>query len=212
MKRPVTGNLTLLTNPKTKMKHTDLYNEYKKLDEIDRQELIAAVQAHGGEYVFIHVDEDGDYDMEEQDDAPIVAASTRYMDAYEDFYISRVEVKNNCLYIYGWPKESIDDEREIESVAHGHLGYITDMIDATETVKDVSSSAFAPQPILIFSREDVENVGYSQDMTSDQYKALVRAMKKSYEWNMDIYWDALRQACENVGITPLNSSEDDEEN
>lgn len=212
MKRPVTGNLTLLTNPKTKMKHTDLYNEYKKLDEIDRQELIAAVQAHGGEYVFIHVDEDGDYDMEEQDDAPIVAASTRYMDAYEDFYISRVEVKNNCLYIYGWPKESIDDEREIESVAHGHLGYITDMIDATETVKDVSSSIFAPQPILVFSREDVENVGYSQDMTSDQYKALVRAMKKSYEWNMDIYWDALRQACENVGITPLNSSEDDEEN
>lgn len=194
------------------MKHTDLYNEYKKLDEIDRQELIAAVQAHGGEYVFIHVDEDGDYDMEEQDDAPIVAASTRYMDAYEDFYISRVEVKNNCLYIYGWPKESIDDEREIESVAHGHLGYITDMIDATETVKDVSSSIFAPQPILVFSREDVENVGYSQDMTSDQYKALVRAMKKSYEWNMDIYWDALRQACENVGITPLNSSEDDEEN
>lgn len=193
------------------MKHTDLYNEYKKLDEIDRQELIAAVQAHGGEYVFIHVDEDGDYDMEEQDDAPIVAASTRYMDAYEDFYISRVEVKNNCLYIYGWPKESIDDEREIESVAHGHLGYITDMIDATETAKDVSSPIFAPQPILVFSREDVENVGYSQDMTPDQYKALVRAMEKSYEWNMDIYWDALKQACENVGITPLNASEDDEE-
>lgn len=193
------------------MKHTDLYNEYKKLDEIERQELIAAVQAHGGEYVFIHVDEDGDYDMEEQDDAPIVAASTRYMDAYEDFYISRVEVKNNYLYIYGWPKESIDDEREIESVAHGHLGYITDMIDETETVKDVSSSVFAPQPILVFSREDVENVGYSQDMTPDQYKALVRAMEKSYEWNMDIYWDALKQACENVGITPLNASEDDEE-
>lgn len=211
MKRPATGNLTQLTNPKTKMKHTDLYNEYKKLDEIDRQELIAAVQAHGGEYVFIHVDEDGDYDMEEQDDAPIVAASTRYMDAYEDFYISRVEVKNNCLYIYGWPKESIDDEREIESVAHGHLGYITDMIDATETVKDVSSPIFAPQPILVFSREDVENVGYSQDMTPDQYKALVRAMEKSYEWNMDIYWDALKQACENVGITPLNASENDEE-
>lgn len=193
------------------MKHTELYNEYKKLDELERQELIAAVKAHGGEYIFIHVDEDGDYDMEEQNDAPIVAAATRYMDAYEDFYISRVEVENNYLYIYGWPKESIDDEREIESIAHGHLGYITDMIDETETVKDVSSSVFAPQPILVFSREDVENVGYSQDMTPDQYKALVRAMKKSCEWNMDVYWDALKQACENVGIAPLNNSEDDEE-
>lgn len=193
------------------MKHTDLYNEYKKLDEIERQELIAAVQAHGGEYVFIHVDEDGDYDDDEQNEAPIVAASTRYMDSYEDFYISRVEVKNGYLSIYGWPKESWSDEDEIDSVAHGHLGYITDMIEQTETVKDVSSSVFAPQPILVFSREDVENVGYSQDMTPDQYKALVRAMEKSYEWNMDIYWDALKQACENVGITPLNASEDDEE-
>lgn len=185
------------------MKHTELYNEYKKLDEIDRQELIAAVQAHGGEYIFIHIDEDGDYDDEEQNEAPIVAASTRYMDSYEDFYISRVEVKNGYLSIYGWPKESWSDEDEIDSVAHGQLGYITDMIDETETVKDVSSSIFAPQPILVFSREDVENVGYSQDMTSDQYKALVRAMKKSCEWNMDVYWDALKQACENIGINPL---------
>lgn len=192
------------------MKHTDLYNEYKKLDELERQELIAAVQAHGGEYVFIHVDEDGDYDDDEQSEAPIVAGSTRYMDSYEDFYISRVEVKNGYLSIYGWPKESWSDEDEIDSVAHGHLGYITDMIEETETVKDVSTSAFAPQPILVFSREDVENVGYNQDMTPDQYKALVRAMKKSCEWNMDVYWDALKQACENVGITPLNNSEDDE--
>lgn len=192
------------------MKHTDLYNEYKKLDAIEREELVAAVNAHGGEYVFIHVDEDGNYDSEEQNNAPIVAASTRYMDAYEDFYISRVEVKNDYLYIYGWPKESGADEDEIESIAHGHLGYIIDMIDETETVKDVSTSAFAPQPILVFSREDVENVGYSQDMSPEQYKELVTAMKKSYEWNMDIYWDALKQACENVGITPLNTAEDDE--
>lgn len=193
------------------MKHTDLYNEYKKLDELERQELIAAVQAHGGEYVFIHIDEDGDYDDDEQNEAPIVAGATRYMDSYEDFYISRVEFKNGYLSIYGWPKESWSDEDEIDSVAHGHLGYITDMIEETETVKDVSTSAFAPQPILVFSREDVENVGYNQDMTPDQYKALVRAMKKSCEWNMDVYWDALKQACENVGITPLNNSEDDEE-
>lgn len=211
MKRLAIGNLTQLINLKTKMKHTDLYNEYKKLDAIEREELIAAVNAHGGEYVFIHIDEDGDYDSEEQSDAPIVAASTRYMDAYEDFYISRVEVKNGHLYIYGWPTERVADEDEIENVAHGHLGYITDMIDETETVKDVSTSAFAPQPILVFSREDVENVGYIQDMTPEQYKELVTAMKKSYEWNMDIYWDALKQACENVGITSLNASEDDEE-
>lgn len=194
------------------MKHTELYNEYKKLDELERQELIAAVKAHGGEYVFIHIDEDGDYDSEEQNNAPIVAASTRYMDAYEDFYISRVEVKDGHLNIYGWPKEGWADEDEIDSVAHGHLGYITDMIDETETIKDVSSSAFTPEPILVFSREDVKQIGFNPNMTAEQFGQLVWQMEKCFEWHMDIYWDALRQACENVGITPLNSSEDDEEN
>ena len=194
------------------MKHTELYNEYKKLDELEREELIAAVKAHGGEYVFIHIDEDGDYDSEEQNNAPIVAASTRYMDAYEDFYISRVEVKDGHLNIYGWSKEGWADEDEIDSVAHGHLGYITDMIDETETIKDVSSSVFVPQPILVFSREDVKQIGFNPNMTAEQFGQLVWQMEKCFEWHMDIYWDALRQACENVGITPLNSSEDDEEN
>ena len=194
------------------MKHTELYNEYKKLDELERQELIAAVNAHGGEYVFIHIDEDGNYDSEEQNNAPIVAASTRYMDAYEDFYISRVEVKDGHLNIDGWPKEGWADEDEIDSVAHGHLGYITDMIDETETIKDVSSSVFAPQPILVFSREDVKQIGFNPNMTAEQFGQLVWQMEKCFEWHMDIYWDALRQACENVGIAPLNNSEDDEEN
>lgn len=194
------------------MKHTELYNEYKKLDELERQELIAAVKAHGGEYVFIHIDEDGDYDSEEQNNAPIVAASTRYMDAYEDFYISRVEVKDGHLNIYGWSKEGWADEDEIDSVAHGHLGYITDMIDETETIKDVSSSAFTPEPILVFSREDVKQIGFNPNMTAEQFGQLVWQMEKCFEWHMDIYWDALRQACENVGIAPLNNSEDDEEN
>ena len=210
MKQPVTGSSTHLINPKIKMKHTDLYNEYKKLDAIEREELIAAVKAHGGEYVFIDEEDEDWYD---DDDVPIVCACFSYSDGMSDYYVSRVAVDDKgYLSIYGFDKEygSPSDERELYQIETGHIGTIIDCIPATETVKDVSSSIFAPQPILVFSREDVENVGYSQDMTSDQYKALVRAMKKSYEWNMDIYWDALRQACENVGITPLNSSEDDE--
>lgn len=194
------------------MKHTELYNEYKKLDELERQELIAAVKAHGGEYVFI--DED-DEDWSERDDYPIINACNSYSDRQSYYIVSRVMVDDEgYLSIYGFAEEYGDpsDERELDDIENGYIGIIIDCIPETDTVKDVSSSIFAPQPILVFSREDVENVGYSQDMTSDQYKALVRAMKKSYEWNMDIYWDALRQACENVGITPLNSSEDDEEN
>ena len=193
------------------MKHTKLYNEYNKLDELERQELIAAVKAHGGEYVFI---DENDEDWYDNYDVPIVCACFSYFDGMSDYYVSRVTVDDKgYLSIYGFEKEygSPSDERELYQIETGHIGTIIDLIPETEIVKDVSSSMFAPQPILIFSREDVENIGYSQDMTPDQYKALVRAMKKSYEWNMDIYWDALKQACENVGIEPLTKTEDDGE-
>lgn len=193
------------------MKHTDLYNEYNKLDELARQELIAAVKAHGGEYVFI---DENDEDWYDNDDVPIVCACFSYFDGMSDYYVSRVTVDDKgYLSIYGFEKEydSPSDERELYKIEAGHIGTIIDCIPATETVKDVSSSVFAPQPILVFSREDVENVGYNPDMTPEQYKQLVRAMSKSYEWNMDIYWDALRQACENVGIEPLTKTEDDGE-
>ena len=121
------------------MKHTDLYYEYKKLDAIEEQELVAAVKAHGDEYVFIHFDDSGDYDIEERDNAPIIAASTKYMDGYQDFYISRIEVEGECYRLYGWPTESLSDEVEIDSVAHGHLGYVIDCIAETEEVSDVST-------------------------------------------------------------------------
>lgn len=120
------------------MKHTDLYNEYKKLDSIEEAELMLAVQAHGNEYIFIHIDDDGDYDVEERDKAPIIAASTKWMDEYEDFYVSRVEVDDGFYTLYGWAKEGYGDEVEIDSVAHGHLGYVIDCIQETDDVKDVS--------------------------------------------------------------------------
>lgn len=120
------------------MKHTELYQEYKRLDELERKELIAAVEAHGGEYVFIHLDDEGDYDDDERNNAPIISGSYGWMSNYEDFYVSRVEVRNGFLTLYGWDKEGYSDEHEIDDVAHGHLGYVTDMIPETETVKDVT--------------------------------------------------------------------------
>lgn len=195
------------------MKHTDLYNEYKKLDELERQELIAAVQAHGGEYVFIHVDEDGDYDDDEQNEAPIVAASTRYMDAYEDFYISRVEVKNGHLSIYGWPKKSWTDENEIDSVAHGHLGYITDMIDETEAVKDVSIDAHKHKVYAAFGTDLVEAIAKQETDTIDAeiaYPESFRVREFDTQTKADAYIKGLDDACgwmENAVLNSLNPFE-----
>lgn len=130
------------------MKHTDLYNEYRKLDRIETAELILAVQAHGNEYIFIHFD-DGNYDVEECYNAPIICASSRWTDAYEDFYISRVKVDKGFYTLYGWPTESYADEIEIDSVAHGQLGYIIDYIPETDDVKEVS---------VAFDRDNLYNI------------------------------------------------------
>lgn len=191
------------------MKHTELYQEYKRLDELERKELIAAVEAHGGEYVFIHLDDEGDYDDDERNNAPIISGSYGWMSNYEDFYVSRVEVIKGHLNLYGWQTEGYSDEREIDDVAHGHLGYVTDMIPETDDVKDVTTNT--PQPILVVSPEDVENAGFKSNLTPDQFQQFVGLMKKAYEWNMDIYWDALRQACEHLELEPLNESEEDGE-
>ena len=72
------------------MRHTDFYSLHKKLDAQAREELITAVRAHGGEYSFIHIDEDGEYDDQERKEAPIIMAANHSMNNYEDFYISRV--------------------------------------------------------------------------------------------------------------------------
>lgn len=123
------------------MKHTDLYNEYRKLDRIETAELILAIQAHGNEYIFIHFDDDGNYNVEERDNAPIISASSRWADAYEDFYISRVKVDKGFYTLYGWPKESYADEIKIDSVAHGQLSYVIDYIPETDDVKEVSAAS-----------------------------------------------------------------------
>lgn len=120
------------------MKHTELSNEYKKLDEIARQELIAAVKAHGGEYVFINEDDEDWYDC---DDCPIVCACFGYGDEASAFYVSRVVVDDkDYLTIYGFDQSygNPSDECELYYVETGHIRHILDFIPATEIVKDVS--------------------------------------------------------------------------
>ena len=121
------------------MKHTDFYSLYKKLDAQAEEELMTAIKAHGSEYVFIHTDND-DHISEEKNDAPIISASTKWMESYEDFYISRVVVEDgDYLVVYGFPKEGwADDEQELTSIAHGQLEYIIDLIPETDEVYDVT--------------------------------------------------------------------------
>lgn len=121
------------------MKHLDLWHAYKELDNLEAEQLKAAVKAHGGEYVFRDVEKDYEELGEEIPEMPCIMAAWKHCDCYEDYYITRVTVEDDELTLYGYPKDGWSaDEHWIDSIAHGSYGWIIDMIPETENVKDVS--------------------------------------------------------------------------
>lgn len=117
------------------MKHTDLWSAYRALDQFAAEELIAAVNAHGGEYVF--------YDKKHDDPdtviMPWITASWKHCET-GDFYVTRVVVdEGKYLTIYGVPVEDVSaTEDYLDYIAPGQIGDIIDFIPETNDVKDVS--------------------------------------------------------------------------
>lgn len=114
------------------MKHTDLYSKYKALEAIEIEELKRAVLAHGGDFRFD--EESGAMQM------PIVIAGNKHWESNCDCYVTRVQVVDGCLKIYGFAKESVEEEDILDDVEFGHLSYITCEIPETDEVSDVSCS------------------------------------------------------------------------
>lgn len=127
------------------MRHTELYYAYKALDKHLERELIAAVKAHGGEYIFIHLNEDENevLDGDENINAPVVLAAYKYTEEYKPFKISRLVVEthleSDTLVAYGWLHDpGWPDENLVDSFAHGALDMLIDAIPPTEKVQDVT--------------------------------------------------------------------------
>lgn len=116
------------------MKHTDFYDEYRNIDNIAREELIAAVKAHGGSYNFYEENKNIDLGV------PIILASFKHAETTEDHYVTRLEVdENGYLTIFGYPKEYGQYEDELFYIPFGQYDEIIDHIPETEGVKDVST-------------------------------------------------------------------------
>lgn len=127
------------------MRYSDFYQMYKQLRDQELQELAAAVKAYGDEYIFIDCDGDDAkekwYERGDYDNLPIVHGSTKYLDGYDDYYVSRVKVNEyGGVTIYGFRTDgdNPDDEDYLEHIMPGHICCIIDFIPETETVKDVS--------------------------------------------------------------------------
>lgn len=108
------------------MKGTDFYEAFKQLEALEIDELINAVKAHGGKYVFI--DENGD---QANDDVnpPIIAGYFKYSEHPVDILIHRVELENGYLAVYGTDVEGRSDiARQVDTIEHGNIHYITEYL------------------------------------------------------------------------------------
>ena len=117
------------------MKHTDFT---KLLDSVRRheiKELKKAVGAYRGKYEWF--DEDG-CELNGDGDYPIIPAYTIDDSSISDYFITKVEIIDEWLSIYGRSVDCDMDENEleVEYIPVGKIQNIIDCIPPTEKVSD----------------------------------------------------------------------------
>jgi hypothetical protein len=185
------------------MRCTDVYSKYIELDAQERRELAAAVNAHGGEYVFI----DCKSDYTEDSDAPIVLASTHYSEESEDYYVTRVKVnENGAPEIYGFRKSSDAPahEQRLDYIEFSHVSIITCYIPVTGEVKDVSERV-NDVPVKFLTRDDIEAAGFNPDISDEELKNVAITLGKHLDY--DDFRLSLISSCEYIGLERLNIEE-----
>lgn len=118
------------------MKHTDFYTAHKALETLAKTELIAALNAIGGEF------RAPDYE-EECIDELIIVGAFKHSEGSEDILFTRAEVdENGGLGIYGKPyREQSGAEAQVEFIEANYIHYIIDYIPETNLVSDTRKDA-----------------------------------------------------------------------
>lgn len=113
------------------MKHTDYQTEVYKIRNLERIELMRALEAHGGSY-----------EWGEGDCCPIIAVNPDSSEPEpEDVRVTKVAIIDGSIEIYGVDnKHGEPVDFGIGDIFVGHVSFITDCIPETKEVSDVSIS------------------------------------------------------------------------
>jgi hypothetical protein len=123
------------------MKCNNFDDILKQLEDVEKQELKAAVLAHGGLYRF-----------EEEDRVTITFDTSDALIGASDVEICQISVNDNGeLVLSGIPRGEFHEiEFDPDEAASGHLHYVTEAIPETDGVGDVS----IPVTLLALDGED----------------------------------------------------------
>lgn len=119
------------------MKHSDFRSLINEIKQKEYNELYKAIEAHGGSYSWWN---EIDECFIEEVEHPIIAVNVNSMFPNPiDVEIRRVFIERGCLVIVGEDKEYGDLVHFLPGdVFAGHLSYVIDLIEQTETVDDVT--------------------------------------------------------------------------
>lgn len=157
------------------MKCNNFDDILKKLEDFEKQELKAAVLAHGGLYRF-----------EEEDRVTITFDTADELDGADDVEVCQVSVNDNGqLVITGIPRDELDEiELDPDDAASGHLHYVTEAIPETDGVGDVS----IPVTLLALDGEDSAKEALSaiRKAAADKIRSIMREAGLGEVYAVDI--------------------------
>lgn len=118
------------------MKHTNFYKAFRSIRAHINNEIKAALEAHGGKYVFYNEDDDEWYDK-----APLVSSDIYCFEGGSgDVYIASLELdKHDNVIVDGRLKDALGEVQiELDGINIEHLTGILEEMMPTENMDDVS--------------------------------------------------------------------------
>ena len=116
------------------MEHSNFYAMCDKIRKMEARELHLALEAHGGEFVWIN-DEN---DEEELYDPPIILVNLN--DGPMDVVIHKVWLNDGCIELSAFDNEWGNQvDIELEDIVPGHLAYLIEYMPITDKVKSVAT-------------------------------------------------------------------------
>lgn len=123
------------------MKCTDTYYALQDIKRQEKDELVAAIKAHGGSYSWY--DDEKDEWLDDEERGPMVAAYTlsNMCDRPSDITVRSVWLNKNGMLRIDAEESEYGNVVDVQwsDIFVGHISYITEAIPATDNVEDVTT-------------------------------------------------------------------------
>jgi len=186
----------------------NLNERWSSLKDDANKALLDAIKANGGAYYFVN----------ENDDLselclPIVDAYTYYKGQQGSFYVTAIILGDSGLEFYGIDEQNSLDLTDTIQLDHIALSSVLDILEylpeiETNEIQDATIEPHVSEiSVVSLCRADLEDVGYSPDVTDNELQQIANRIGKYLEWQdfFSQFLDNVREACNYLNIPALEN-------